>query len=225
VGRLTVHVDSTQGVLATVGRPDAGGHADVPAVLQQRPDEPAGEGALREADGRGAVPGELARVEAGRVISFSVLGQPAPKGSSRAFTNKRTGRAVVAPSGSAVNKERLANWGSAVRHAIAIDLFDGSLPNVPLFVDTAVSVTIVFHVARPKGHWGKGKRAGTILPSAPARPATKPDIDKLARTTLDAMTGSVFDDDSRIADLALSKRWAMPGREGASITVQEARSP
>lgn len=153
------------------------------------------------------------------VFAFDVLGTPAPKGSSRAFVNKKTGRAFVAPGGAKSTEVKIASWNVAVREA-ALDVIGEVV--VPPFVDVALAVTIVFHVARPKGHWGKGKNAGKLMPSAPARPATKPDIDKLARTTLDALTGAVFDDDSRIADLALSKRWAAPGREGATITITEA---
>jgi Holliday junction resolvase RusA-like endonuclease len=154
-----------------------------------------------------------------RVIAFEVLGEPAPKGSARAFVNKKTGRAFVAPGGRGTTEVKIANWNSAVREAAARTI--GAV-EAPPFVETALAVTVVFHMKRPKGHWGTGKRAGTILASAPARPMGKPDIDKLARTTLDAMTGCIFDDDSRIASLTLDKRWAAPGREGATITIAEA---
>ena len=36
-------------------------------------------------------------------------------------------------------------------------------------------------------------------------PRGKPDIDKLARSTLDSLTGIVFDDDARVAQLELRK--------------------
>lgn len=150
--------------------------------------------------------------------TFTVRGTPAPKGSSRAFFKAGMKRAVVVKD----NSERQKGWEQAVRDAIAVDLFDGAMPEVPLFVDTAIAVTITFHMARPAGHWGKGKNAGRLLPSAPPRPRVKPDIDKLARSTLDAMTGSILDDDSRIADLTLAKRWAEPGQEGATISVRAA---
>jgi Holliday junction resolvase RusA-like endonuclease len=152
------------------------------------------------------------------MIQIDVRGTPAPKGSSRAFVNKKTGRAIVAPSGSKANKERIASWNSAVREAASDAVGE---VEAPPFVDRALVVSIVFHMARPSGHWGKGKNAGRLTPSAPPFPRGKPDIDKLARTTLDALTGVVFDDDSRIARLALSKVYAAPGREGATITVEE----
>jgi Holliday junction resolvase RusA-like endonuclease len=89
-----------------------------------------------------------------------------------------------------------------------------------LFVRVPVDVTIVFRIARPGGHWAK---RGGVKPSAPTAPHSKPDIDKLARSTLDSLTGIVFDDDSRIVRLTLDKVYAAPGREGASIVVDEWR--
>jgi Holliday junction resolvase RusA-like endonuclease len=60
-----------------------------------------------------------------------------------------------------------------------------------------------------------------LKPSAPLTPATKPDIDKLTRSTLDSLIGAVFDDDSRIVRLVVDKQYAVPGAEGARIRVQE----
>lgn len=171
-------------------------------------------GAHGQPEERAGVPEELAGQQtAARMIAFVVLGTPAPKGSSRAFYKAGMKRAVIVRD----NDQRQKSWDAAVRQA-ALEAMP--VPEVIGFVGTALDVAITFHVKRPAGHY---KPNGQLKPSAPARPATKPDIDKLARTTLDAMTGSVFDDDSRIADLYLSKRWAAPGREGATITVTEAR--
>jgi Holliday junction resolvase RusA-like endonuclease len=81
----------------------------------------------------------------------------------------------------------------------------------------AIAVELIFRMARPAGHWGKKG----LRPKAPYWPATKPDADKLARATLDSLTGILFDDDSRIVELSVLKRYAAPGQEGASITVRE----
>lgn len=146
---------------------------------------------------------------------LTVLGTPAPKGSSRAMI--RGGRAVNVPGSSDVGRRKMVSWATAVRE-VAAELAGDRL--VPVFVDVVLDVAIVFRMARPKGHWGKGRRTGTILPSAPPAPMTKPDIDKLVRATLDAMTGVIFDDDSRIASLSCVKQWAAPGTEGATIGVR-----
>jgi len=39
-------------------------------------------------------------------------------------------------------------------------------------------------------------------------PATRPDIDKLSRAVLDALTGIVFSDDAQVADLQAHKFFA-----------------
>lgn len=147
-------------------------------------------------------------------LSFEVLGTPAPKGSARAFYKAGMKRAVIVKD----NDDRQRNWSSAVREAAAMRIGEVTAPP---FVDRPLKIAIRFFLVRPGGHWGKGKRAGMLLPSAPARPRSKPDVDKLARTTLDALTGIVFDDDSRIVELLVSKEYAAPGREGAHVSISE----
>ena len=144
---------------------------------------------------------------------IEVLGTPAPKGSSRPMLNRKTGKAFTFKGGSPVSAEKLTTWDNNVRAAAASET--GGV----MFVDVALTVEIEFRLRRTAGHWGKGKRAGQLLPSAPAAPRGKPDIDKLARSTLDSLTGIVFDDDSRIVDLKVSKVYATPGQEGAQITI------
>ena len=75
-----------------------------------------------------------------------------------------------------------------------------------------------FRLVRPQGQW---RPKGGLKPSAPSAPIAKPDIDKLARSTLDALIGLAFDDDSRIVQLLVTKSYAAPGQEGCFITVQE----
>ena len=147
-------------------------------------------------------------------ITIEVLGTPAPKGSNRAML--RGGRAVFVPGGSTVNRDKQRSWSADVRNAAAAVI--GAI-TAPVFVAVPIAVELVFRMARPAGHWGaKGLRA-----SAPSSPATKPDVDKLARCTLDALTGLAFDDDSRIVRLVVSKIYAVPGNDGASITIEALR--
>ena len=54
------------------------------------------------------------------------------------------------------------------------------------------------------------------------RPMVKPDIDKLLRSTFDAMEGIVYDNDSRVVSIETGKWYACEGvGEGAWITVCE----
>ena len=57
----------------------------------------------------------------------------------------------------------------------------------------------------------------------PTPPAIKrPDIDKLARAILDALTGIWFTDDSTVIDLRATKRIAEPDETtGVLITIKE----
>lgn len=144
------------------------------------------------------------------MIVLEILGTPAPKGSSRAFFKAGMKRAVIVKD----NDARQRNWDALVREQ-AQNAWSGASP---AFVDRPLAVTIEFRLARPSGHWSK---RGGLVPSAPIAPRVKPDADKLARATLDALTGAVFDDDSRIVQLVISKRYAKPGDEGARITVEE----
>jgi crossover junction endodeoxyribonuclease RusA len=139
--------------------------------------------------------------------------------------NSKTGKAFTFKGGSPQNAERLTTWDNNVR-AAALSMVDASKWDfAPPFVDVPLRVSIDFRLTRPSGHWGKGNRAGQLAPKAPMHPRGKPDIDKLARSTLDSMTGIVFDDDSRIVWLNVTKMYASPGREGARILVEHMPNP
>ena len=72
---------------------------------------------------------------------------------------------------------------------------------------------------RPKSHFGTGRNAGKLKPSAPKYPAVKPDVDKLSRAVHDALTiANVIDDDSRIVIDHNEKHYAVE-QTGASIEV------
>ena len=55
--------------------------------------------------------------------------------------------------------------------------------------DRAVAIT--FRIARPAGHSGRGQERGAAGADRAGLPRDKPDIDKLARSTLDSLTGIV----------------------------------
>lgn len=147
------------------------------------------------------------------MIRIDVLGSPAPKGSNRAML--RGGRAVFVPGGSKPNQAALQSWDVAVREAARPHVRSAS----PAYVETPLVVEIEFRLARPSSHWAK---KGGLKPSAPIAPAVKPDLDKLARSTLDSLTGIIFDDDSRVTVLTIRKIYASAGDEGARIVVRSA---
>jgi Holliday junction resolvase RusA-like endonuclease len=157
------------------------------------------------------------------VIKLRVYGTPAPQGSKSAFAVRKagayTGRVAIVDD----NKGPLKSWRQAVVEEGRARMGTDGM-NLPAFrpMEGPLSVTIVFMLARPASH---RTPKGALRASAPARPAgQRMDLDKLARSTLDALTAAgVWTDDGQVADLNLSKVYAAPGEApGAVIEIGEA---
>lgn len=144
-------------------------------------------------------------------LRFAVLGTPAPQGSKRAFV--RGGRAVLVESA----KNGVDLWrGDVVRAARGAIVERGGPLAGP------VSIEVEFRLPRPKSHYRTGRKAQVLRGTAPTAHAGKPDIDKLLRSTCDALTtAGVWRDDSQIADVVTRKRYADDELPGATITVTE----
>lgn len=145
-------------------------------------------------------------------IEFDVLGVPGAQGSKKFVGRAGSGRPIMRES-----SKKVAPWREAVKSAAAEAL--GEAPPI----EGPASVYVRFRFARPAGHFGTGKNAGVLKDSAPARPTSRAlgDIDKLVRSTLDALTDSqVIGDDSQVAVLIATKWYADDaGKPGASISV------
>ena len=142
-------------------------------------------------------------------LSITVPGDPETQGSMKAFVRGK--RAVVVHDESA----RLNFWRGLV--AITARRAWGRAPRL----DEPVALAVTFRLARPAGHYGTGRNAGTVRPSAPALPHKKPDLDKLVRAIGDALTeAGIWADDSRVVQLTATKVYAGPGEEpGVDVTV------
>lgn len=156
------------------------------------------------------------------VLHFHVLGTPAPQGSKRAIVNRYTGRANIIES-----SKRVGPWREAVKAAAntAVAAREGTGdPFATLSGPLRVHVT--FRLARPKGHYRTGRNAHLLRDTAPAHPTSKPDTDKLLRSTLDAMTDvGVYGDDAQIVHLSGTKTYADGGSlPGASVRVYRIES-
>jgi crossover junction endodeoxyribonuclease RusA len=141
------------------------------------------------------------------MITLEVHGEPAPQGS------KSVGR-----HGGVYEKSRKVKpWRDAIVAAVL------SQYGEPPFGSGAapVSVLIRFYLPRPAGHYGTGRNAWKVKDGAPRYPATRPDIDKLARSTLDGLKqAGVYADDGQVVTLQVFKVYAPPGvKPGASIKV------
>lgn len=127
-----------------------------------------------------------------------VRGTPAPQGSKRHVGG---GRMVE-------QSPHLAPWRAVVTQAAANRLAMGVEwhpdPKAPL------ALGITFTVQRPASHWRTGKHSHLLRPGAPEHPASRPDLDKLIRSTMDALTDAgAMSDDARVISISALK--AYPG--------------
>lgn len=121
---------------------------------------------------------------------ITVYGIPAPQG-SKSFKGMAGGHAILAES-----SKKVKPWRLAVEYAVLESHPFGGRAD-PILIRGPVAVDIVFCLPRPKS----AKRG--------AVPDKKPDIDKLQRSTFDALkTAGVYEDDSRIVQVSCIKLYA-----------------
>lgn len=130
-----------------------------------------------------------------RRIGFEVCGTPAPKGSFRLGGRVRTRSGKYRP---IVRKDsdRTDAWEQAVAWA-ARRAMEGAPP-----IAGPVVLEVTFWFVRPK---------------RPANPYPPIDLDKLARSTADALSGIAYLDDRQVVRLLAEKRYAED--PGARIEV------
>lgn len=75
----------------------------------------------------------------------------------------------------------------------------------------ALRANLVFVFERPKGHFGSGRNANSLKPSAPLYCTCPKDFDNLAKFYCDAMNCIIYHDDRQIVASAQEKRFAEPG--------------
>jgi Holliday junction resolvase RusA-like endonuclease len=76
-----------------------------------------------------------------------------------------------------------------------------------------LSVSISFFMPRPKGHFGTGRNAGKLKPSAPKFHIVKPDKDNLEKFYYDVLNGLVWKDDAQVISGSAKKLYCKPGQE------------
>lgn len=133
-------------------------------------------------------------------ITFRVEGMaPAPQGSKR-----HIGRGVMIESCKQVKPWRMLVSQAAT--ALSLPLIRGP-----------VHLSVVFLFLRPRGHFTP---KGALRRSAPRYHCVKPDGSKLLRSTEDALTGALIEDDARIVSSTIEKRYVVGDEKpGALITV------
>jgi len=137
------------------------------------------------------------------MLSFRVLGLPAPQGSKTIYR----GRLVES------SAKRLNPWRKAIASAV-----EESLPESHIPILGPVRVEIDFYLPRPPSI-KQGKRAFPIVP---------PDVDKLARAVNDGLNqgpdgkannGRLWGDDSQVVELLACKFYADDREPGADIRI------
>lgn len=131
-----------------------------------------------------------------------VQGVPRPQGSKAVGVSSKSGRAHIYD----VNSAALRTWREQVAKEVA--------EHRPTRVKRpgAVAVKLLFYMPR------KGPRA---------LPTHHPDLDKLVRAVLDALTGVAFEDDSQVISLQAEEVFTMgdPYLTGARIRVARVTDP
>ena len=133
-------------------------------------------------------------------MKFTVIGLPAPQGSKR-----HVGHGVMVES-----SKKVAPWREAVANA-AHAARNGAEP-----LDGPLSLTVNFWLPRPASLTKKRIADG---------PCRKPDIDKLIRSSCDALTtAGAIADDARIVSIVATKRYVEPtGHVGADFAIESMR--
>ena len=145
-------------------------------------------------------------------IGFSVTGLPAPQGSKR-----YVGNGISIESSKAVKP-----WRQDVAAAAseAIEKWEAEMGCAWEAFATPVIWRVEFTFTRPKSHYGTGRNAHRLKDSAPLYVGRKPDLDKLLRSTADALTNAgIWRDDNLAAVVRAHKVFGDSG--GAVIVIEE----
>jgi Holliday junction resolvase RusA-like endonuclease len=146
-----------------------------------------------------------------RSVEIRVVGLPAPQGSKRLIGHTKAGRGILVESSA-----RVKPWREAVKYAVLEAFNPGGYPR-ECCINGPVDVEMIFTLPKPR--------------SAPRRrrtwPDKKPDVDKICRSTADALVeAGAIEDDARIVRLLAEK--VFPGEHpdalgvpGAVIRIRE----
>ena len=145
------------------------------------------------------------------MIEFFVPGHPEPGGSKSAWLNKKTGKILVADT-----NKKASGWKKAVAQHARLALG----PSARL-LDGPLHITCIFILPRPRSHFRTGKNACKLKDNAPLHPVGRPDATKLWRSTEDALTHVIWNDDAQIVQQQIVKQYVNEERvqPGAFLQV------
>jgi crossover junction endodeoxyribonuclease RusA len=134
-------------------------------------------------------------------ISFHVFGTPAPKGSTTRMPNGAT-----LPAGTPASRKRFGEWRTDIKQR-AIQAMEGESAST-----RPIRLMCEFQLPVPTSSIRKYQTGW--LPHV-----KRPDVDKLMRALLDALTGIVWVDDSQVCYAMVNKVYAWNGQPGADIII------
>ena len=135
-----------------------------------------------------------------KVAEWFVDGEPRPQGSKDGLGREAS--------------KHVQAWREAVHY---------TAPNAIRF-DGPVIVQLGFFLKRPRKDFDGPDTLAVLKSTAPIYCTKKPDIDKLTRAVLDALTtANTIVDDSYVVELHVNKWWSDDDFPGVRIVVEEAR--
>ncbi len=135
------------------------------------------------------------------MLEFVVVGIAAPQGSKTAFV--RGGRVSLVESCARVKPYR----------ALVSLAASQARKEPPTRLPVGIGITFVF--VRPKSHYTS---KGELRAGAPSFPG-KPDVDKLCRAVLDALTGILYHDDAQVVSLNATKQYGVASMTAISLVT------
>lgn len=146
-------------------------------------------------------------------LSFFVSGTPIPQGSKRAWVAGDGKVRMTEDAGARHYTWRMEVTGHARQAMSNVGRFGAPYTE-------AVSCILTFKAHRPQSHYGTGRNAEKVKPSAPDFPAKAPDLDKLTRAVWDSLTSVVWVDDGQVVAATIRKQWCERWEEdGVHIMV------
>jgi crossover junction endodeoxyribonuclease RusA len=136
----------------------------------------------------------------GTSLEFFVPGMPQTQGSLRPILPKGGSRPVIIHD----RGKELRLWQATIRYVAANVMVD----KVLLPIDGPVAVALIFRLKRPAAARSLRTDKQIWKWSYPWR---RPDLDRMQRAVLDALTGIVFEDDGQVIRLHAVKLYGLPG--------------
>jgi crossover junction endodeoxyribonuclease RusA len=126
-------------------------------------------------------------------LEFTVYGKAEPKGNMRAINLKGMKFPIVTET-----NRNVRSWSQLVAEGASQAL--GQLPDGARGVlQAGVRLTLAFYLPRPQKYHKRGVEPAHLV---------APDLDKLARAVLDALTHIAYADDKQVVELVASKHYA-----------------